>query len=62
MWHDDNDDIMKLYDIIENHNIDSPLPANCPICVMKAEMLFGMAERSLVHQWAGFYLTISLTI
>lgn len=40
MWHDDNDDIMKLYDIIENHDLDSLLPANCPICGMKAGHIY----------------------
>lgn len=31
MWHDDNDDIMKLYDLLKEHGSD-PLPAKCPVC------------------------------
>lgn len=32
MWHDENDDIMKLYSIISEGHYDNPLPAICPIC------------------------------
>ncbi len=32
MWHDDNDDIMKLYNLLEEHEIYNPLPAVCPVC------------------------------
>lgn len=40
MWHDDNDDIMKLYDIINVHEFDSPLPATCPICGVKSGHIY----------------------
>ena len=32
MWHDENDEIMKLYNIINEGYYDNPLPAVCPIC------------------------------
>ena len=32
MWHDDNDDIMKLYKLLEEHEFNCPLPAVCPVC------------------------------
>lgn len=28
MWHDDNDDIMKLYELLEEHEFNY-LPSNC---------------------------------
>ena len=40
MWHDDNDDIMKLYDNIENHENDSAFPATCPICGNKTGHIY----------------------
>ena len=35
MWHDDNDNIMKLYGILDNHEADNPFPAVCPDCGKK---------------------------
>ena len=32
MWHDDNDDIMNLYNIINESHYDNPMPAVCPVC------------------------------
>lgn len=40
MWHDDKDDIMKLFDNIENHDPDSHFPATCPICGMKTGHIY----------------------
>ncbi|MBP5491659.1 MAG: hypothetical protein J6Y08_02320 [Clostridiales bacterium] len=32
MWHDDNDNIMKLYVIVDTDRADYPFPASCPVC------------------------------
>ena len=40
MWHDDNDDIMKLYNIINVHEFDTPLPAACPVCGIKSGHIY----------------------
>ena len=40
MWHDDKDDIMKLFDIVENHDPDSSLPATCPVCGSKSGHIY----------------------
>ena len=40
MWHDDNDDIMKLYNLLEEHEINDPLPAVCPVCGSKSGHIY----------------------
>lgn len=40
MWHDDNDDIMKLYNLLEEHEIYNPLPAVCPVCGSKSGHIY----------------------
>ena len=40
MWHDDNDDIMKLYNLLEKHGINDPLPAVCPVCGSKSGHIY----------------------
>lgn len=40
MWHDDNNDIMKLYKLLEEHETNSPLPAFCPVCGTKSGHIY----------------------
>lgn len=40
MWNDENDNIMKLYGILEEHDFYSPLPAICPICGTKSGHIY----------------------
>lgn len=40
MWHDDNDDIMKLYNLLEEHEIYNPLPTVCPVCGSKSGHIY----------------------
>ncbi len=40
MWHDDNDDIMKLYQLLEEHDMYNPLPAICPVCGSKSGHIY----------------------
>ena len=40
MWHDDNDDITKLYNLLEEHESYNPLPAVCPVCSSKSGHIY----------------------
>lgn len=40
MWHDDNDDIMELYNLLEEHEFYDPLPAVCPVCGSKSGHIY----------------------
>ncbi|WP_034450281.1 hypothetical protein [Butyrivibrio sp. AE2032] len=40
MWHDENNEIMKLYKILEEHDSYCPLPAVCPVCGSKSGHLY----------------------
>lgn len=40
MWHDDNDDIMKLYKLLEEHEFNCPFPAVCPVCGSKSGHIY----------------------
>lgn len=40
IWHDDNNDIMKLYSIISHHDLYEPLPTLCPVCGKKSGHIY----------------------
>ena len=60
MWHDDNDDIMKLYNLLEEHEINDPLPTVCPVCGFKSGHIYlhHYAEEHHGGSWVGSAIVI----